>query len=186
MLRNLLLTVSAIVTVAADAAPAPAPAPAPATALGQVPCPIIIDVRDKADTGVNPHKKKGWDSGHISCAISVPKAEFTAWLEKNKDSYESNQPFYTYCYSGDLSGKAKDEMVTAGFANAKNGGSYFWHEDEKVLNEICDIQKTCLASTTKTTDMAALPGNASGSSSLQSPVVLSLALAVVGFASLLI
>jgi len=36
------------------------------------------------------------------------------------------------------------------------------------------IQKTCLSSTTNTTDLAALPNNASGGSSLQSPVSLCL------------
>ena len=151
---------------------------ATATTARANPCPIIIDVRDTAD-GIG-NSRAGFESGHISCAISVPKDEFTAWLEKNKDGYKSNQPFYTYCYSGNRSGKAKEELVTAGFSNAKNGGSYFVEADKKVLNELCDTQKKCVAGS------APSPiDDASGSSSLQGPAVLSLALAVVGCASLM-
>ena len=108
----------------------------------QVPCLIIIDVRDREDM-LGGDNKTGYNTGHICCAISVPIAELTDWLEKNKDSYQTNQPFYTYCYTGNRAGRAKDEMIAAGFFNTKNGGGYFVEADRKVLNELCEAQKKC-------------------------------------------
>ena len=99
----------------------------------QVPCPIVIDVRQPS-------------SAHVSCAISIPANSIDAWLISNKDTYQPNQPFYIYCYAGVLAGQARDKFVAQGFTNSYNGGGY--DQKKEQLETVCALRATCTSTST--------------------------------------
>ena len=61
---------------------------------------VIVDVRDKKD----------YDQGHIKNAISMPLDEADARLSE----IPTDKPVYTYCYSGNKSGKLAQKLVERG------------------------------------------------------------------------
>ena len=100
----------------------------------QVPCPIVIDVRQAS----------AFDSAHVSCAMSIPSNSIDTWLTSNKDTYQPDQPFYIYCYAGVLAGQARDKFVAQEFTNSYNGGGYNQKKEE--LEEICALRALCTSS----------------------------------------
>ena len=72
---------------------------------------IILDVRTKGEYG----------SGHIRGSVNIPVEQLHKNLQKFKDK---KRPIITCCASGMRSASAKSILLSNGFSNIYNGGSW--------------------------------------------------------------
>ena len=73
---------------------------------------IILDVRTKGEYG----------SGHIRGSVNIPVEQLQKNLNKLKDK---KRPVITCCASGMRSSSAKRILISNGFTNVHNGGSWY-------------------------------------------------------------
>jgi len=72
---------------------------------------IILDVRTKGEYG----------TGHIEGSVNIPVEQLSKNLHKFKDK---KKPVITCCASGMRSASAKGILISNGFSNVHNGGSW--------------------------------------------------------------
>ena len=72
---------------------------------------VILDVRSSRE----------FTGGHIKGSVNIPVDSLINNLGKFKDK---NQPIITCCASGMRSAAAKNILLSAGYTNVRNGGSW--------------------------------------------------------------
>jgi phage shock protein E len=72
---------------------------------------VILDVRTTGE----------FQSGHIKGAVNIP----VQILPQKLNQLDKNKPIITCCASGMRSGTAKSMLISAGFSQVFNGGSWF-------------------------------------------------------------
>ena len=73
---------------------------------------IILDVRSKGE----------YDQGHIDGSINISVDALPRHLNRFKDK---NKPIITCCASGMRSGSAKNLLISNGYKEVHNGGSWY-------------------------------------------------------------
>ncbi|MEQ8338416.1 MAG: rhodanese-like domain-containing protein [Cyclobacteriaceae bacterium] len=73
---------------------------------------IILDVRSKGE----------YDQGHIEGSINISVDALPKHLNRIKDK---NKPIITCCASGMRSGSAKSLLLSKGYKEVHNGGSWY-------------------------------------------------------------
>ena len=73
---------------------------------------IILDVRSKGE----------YDQGHIDGSINISVDALPKHLNRFKDK---NKPIITCCASGMRSGSAKSLLLSKGYKEVHNGGSWY-------------------------------------------------------------
>jgi rhodanese-related sulfurtransferase len=75
---------------------------------------VVIDVRTIEE----------FAAGHLPSAVHIPLADLSARMGEVEQLAKSNKatPIVVYCASGNRSGKAKQQLDTAGYQQVVNGG----------------------------------------------------------------
>ncbi len=77
---------------------------------------IILDVRTKGE----------YDQGHVKGSINISVDALSNQLNRLKDK---NKPIITCCATGMRSGSAKRLLISKGYKEVHNGGSWYKLED---------------------------------------------------------
>jgi len=72
---------------------------------------VIVDVRTKAE----------FQSGHLKNSINIPIDK----LQQNIGKIKKDKPVITCCASGARSGSARRILISSGFEQVYNGGSWY-------------------------------------------------------------
>lgn len=77
---------------------------------------VVIDVRNQDE----------WDAGHLPMARLLPLAQLPARLREVEEwvGPDKSRAVIVYCRSGARSGRAKEILDAAGYANVTNGGGF--------------------------------------------------------------